>query len=163
MVYKRFLPALLGLCLLAVFACKKDGELTDQEQAKVDEQLIRDFISRQNLSGVARDNNSGLWYEITDTTTYRDSPTISTTNLVYARYTARLLDGTVFDQRINPSGFRLSSTIQGWQVGLSSLLRQRGSIRLIIPSRLAYGKTVQQGIPANSVVDYSLTIDSIAN
>ncbi|MBE7175792.1 MAG: FKBP-type peptidyl-prolyl cis-trans isomerase [Mucilaginibacter polytrichastri] len=162
-VYKRFLPVLLLSGILFVSACTKNEELNDQERARVDEQLIRDYVQRGNLTGVTRDNNSGVWYQLTDTTTYTDSPTVNTNSIVYVRYTGRLLDGSVFDQRTNASGFRVSSTIQGWQIALPSLLGKRGSMRLIIPSRLAFGKTVQPGIPANSVVDYSLSIDSVIN
>lgn len=159
------------LVVVAVFAafaaCSESTRLTEAEQEILDQRLIREYLAAKNLTGFKMDstagtNNGTLWYKVLNTTV-ADSPLVNSSSLVFVRYKGMLLNGQVIDEKIDTTGFRLSSTIQGWRTGLSTYLRKKGEIRLIIPSKLAYGKYDQQNIPANSVVDYQITLDSIGN
>ena len=78
-------------------------------------------------------------------------------------YTGTLSDGTVFDSsfsRGEPTEFKLSSVIQGWQEGLQ-LMKVGGKARLVIPPALAYGDAQQKTIPAGSVLVFRVTVDEV--
>ena len=63
------------------------------------------------------------------------------TSTVEVHYTGTLIDGTVFDssrERKKPVSFPLNRVIKGWTEGLQ-LVREGGTIRLVVPSELAYG------------------------
>lgn len=59
---------------------------------------------------------------------------------VRVRYRGYLVDGTVFDERMDSTGitFKLTGVIPGWVEGLQ-LMKEGGQYRLFVPSRLAYG------------------------
>jgi FKBP-type peptidyl-prolyl cis-trans isomerase FkpA len=52
----------------------------------------------------------------------------------------------------------------GWQVGIP-MGTAGGEIRLLIPSRYAYGHYAQSGLglPANAILDFSIRIYSVTN
>ena len=60
--------------------------------------------------------------------------------------------------------YTLSSVILGWQVGIP-MGTAGGEIRLLIPSRYAYGHYAQSGLglPANAILDFSIRIYSVTN
>merc|ERR1719390_213910 len=96
---------------------------------------------------------SGLVYdEITAGT--GDSPELE--QMVKVHYTGTLSDGTVFDSsfsRGEPTEFKLSSVIPGWQEGLQ-MMKVGGKARLIIPPGLAYGDKQMNTIPPNSELTF---------
>ena len=56
-------------------------------------------------------------------------------------YTGTLSDGTVFDSsfsRGEPTEFKLSSVIKGWQEGLQ-MMKAGGKAVLTVPAQLGYG------------------------
>lgn len=144
---------LLGLFLIvgAFSACKK--ELSPEKQAEKDDKLITDFIAKNNIPAIK--HSSGLYYEI-KTQGSGAKPTTSST--VSVNYTGKLLNGNVFDQSNAPVSFGLNRLIVGWQIGIP-LISKGGSIRLIVPSALAYGPASPGlGIPKNSVLDFEITL-----
>lgn len=160
--------AVLSLISFGYISCTKEAVLiSDAAQERIDQQLIQQYLTAKNLTGFKTDStavssDSRLWYKILDTAAV-DSPLVNSSSVVYVRYKAQLLNGVVFDEKIDTAGYRLSSTIQGWRIGLTTFLKKKGEIRLIIPSRIAFGKYDQPNIPANSVVDYQIKLDSIGN
>lgn len=168
-MFRNVLLAVFILVMFGYISCTKEAVLlSDTEQEKIDQQLIREYLVAKNLTGFKTDStaastDSKLWYKILDTTTVDTPDLVNSSSIVYVRYKAQLLNGTVFDEKIDTAGYRLSSTIQGWRIGLTTFLKKKGEIRLIIPSRIAFGKYSQPNIPANSVVDYQIKLDSIGN
>lgn len=145
---------LLGLFLIVgvLSSCKK--ELSAEKQATKDDTIILDFIAKNNIIA-KKDNNSGLYYQIITEGTGA-KPTISSS--VSVKYVGKLLDGNVFDKSDAPVSFALNRLIVGWQIGIP-LINKGGSIRLIVPSGLAYGTASPGlGIPKNSVLDFTIDL-----
>lgn len=86
------------------------------------------------------------------------------TSVVSAKYTGKLLDGTVFDSTDNrggqPAQFPLNGVIPGWTEGLQ--LMQPGAIyEFIIPPYLGYGSRDTGPIPANSTLIFEVELVDI--
>lgn len=129
----------LALLLPLLFAgCKK------VDQPAVDRDLILEYIENNNLN--ALEGEEGLFYVInTEGTGAR--PTIN--DDVTCTYVGFLLDGTQFDPRDpgtpnNTATFPLLGVIRGWQLGIP-LIKEGGSITLLIPSALGYGSSPPPG------------------
>ena len=123
---KKILTVAL-LFMVIITSCKKDEEETfklnmtytsaEQAQLTIDEKIITDYISKNNVQNVKRTEN-GLYYVIVQPGTGNFRYTAST--YVTAKYTGRLLsNGTVFDSSSTGIGFALSRVIYGWQEGVS--------------------------------------------
>lgn len=82
------------------------------------------------------------------------------TSKVYVKYTGRLVSSNaIFDQQNNAAntGFTVSQLIPAWQLGLE-LIAKGGTIRLIVPSSLAYGCNGYGAIPGNSVLFFEIEL-----
>lgn len=82
--------------------------------------------------------------------------------MVVVDYTARLLNGTIFDQTYNePLHIQIGSVISGLNEGLQQVNRG-GKIRLYVPPALGYGSQDHSGvvsaIPADSTLIYEITL-----
>lgn len=133
-------------------SCNKD--LTPEEQLKTDLELIKKYLSDNNLT--ANSTASGLHYIITAPGN-GGSPDISST--VTVKYKGYLLDGSVFDETSGSSSatFPLSNLIEGWQEGIP-LLKTGGKGTFFIPSYLGYGPSRVGTIPANSVLIFEIEL-----
>jgi FKBP-type peptidyl-prolyl cis-trans isomerase len=83
----------------------------------------------------------------------------SATSKVFVRYTGKFISNeTVFDQQSDhtKTGWPLNQLILGWQSGLP-LIGEGGSMRLIVPSSLAYGCS-GNGLPANSILYFDIEL-----
>jgi len=158
------------LCVLVFAGCKKsdDAVKTAKAQAVVDDALIQSYITTNKLSAtkiqIGTQDTTGIWYIITtqgNQTTY-----FTNSSLLTVSYTGKLLStGTVFAQtnNFNPS-YRLGDMIKGWQFGFQySKILKGGTLRLLMASRYAYGPYAQQGIPANSVLDFNIELFDVTN
>jgi FKBP-type peptidyl-prolyl cis-trans isomerase FkpA len=132
----------------------------DADRPSYEDNLIKDFLNTNNIIAT-KDAVSGLYYQIITPGT--GNPVLPTST-IKAVYKGRLLTGTVFDQATsaNPLSIALSSVIQGWQTGLP-FIKSGGKIRLFIPSRLGYGSAAQNGIPANSILDFDIELVEVTN
>ena len=84
---------------------------------------------------------------------------------LFVHYTGTLPDGTEFDgtPAEGPSAnFSLTGVIEGWKEGLQ-LIGDGGSIKLYIPSALAYGEYGQPnaGIEPNTPLVFDVKVDSV--
>jgi len=141
----NFFFFLFSVSLVALASCSKE------DQVDIDQQLIEDFITEQNLD--ADSTSSGLYYVIYEPGS-ADHPTVS--DQVTVSYVGFLLDGTVFDAGTNVT-FPLNQVISGWQEGIP-LFGKGGRGLLIIPSHLAYGDRPVSGIPPNSVLVFEVEL-----
>jgi len=165
---------LLG-CVLSV-GCKKEN--SDLQQAKVqaaaDDKIIQNFL--QGYQDTLKANNwtvnqvdsakvpTGIYYIIVnrgDTTTL-----YTNTTQVTVGYNARLLSTgqiVAYTNVFHPA-FVLSQVIRGWRLGIPQV-GKGGEIRLIVPSRSAYGPFAQpnQGIPANSILYFDIKLYDVTN
>ena len=129
---------------------------TKESQADIDEELITQYINDNNID--ATKTESGLYYQII---TQGEGTVPDITDIVNVHYVGELLDGTVFDETTgSAASFNVSAVILGWQEGLQ-LMNEGGEALFIIPSRLGYGSSSPVGIPANSVLVFNVTLQSI--
>ncbi len=151
---KIFFAALIGMFVIA--SCSKD-KYDAEAQMGIDDALITAFIASKNIP--ATKHSSGLYYQIIEQGTGRDIPSNANVTVLYE---GRLLNGTVFDKTTGATvSFNLGQVIKGWTIGLP-LVKEGGTIRLIIPSPLAYGKdSPSVSIPAKSVLDFTIIVTKI--
>jgi len=114
-----------------------------QEKAKLtsDENKVEgaEFLAINKESDGVIETESGLQYQIVELGE-GDHPTA--TDSVTVHYRGTLLDGTEFDsshKRGQPATFPLNGVIAGWTEGVQ-LIKPGGTIKLFIPSDLAYGE-----------------------
>lgn len=139
---------------LTLGSCMKSDDYDPAKQTELDDALIVKFISDNKLTAIK--HSSGVYYQILSSGSGTKTYTASTQ--VTAKYTGRLLDGTVFDQTTSQAlSFPLGNVIVGWQIGVP-LIQKGGKIRLLIPSTYAYGRSAAGKIPANSVLDFDIEL-----
>ncbi|HEY9534541.1 MAG TPA: FKBP-type peptidyl-prolyl cis-trans isomerase [Mucilaginibacter sp.] len=169
------------LFLLAGLAsCKKDlqGSIEGyKKQAAMDDKIIGDYLAANPSLVATKVDTSGVYYIIEDPGAGNDLFTASTQ--VTVGYTGRLLTTQqIFAQTKNSETsdfhptFILSQVIKGWQLGIP-FGKKGGTIRLLIPSRYAYGPSAQPlvgpqfglkgGLPANAVLDFEIKLYDIIN
>ena len=153
---------LFSLIIIGISSCKKGSSnaaaVTAAQQAATDEALIKAYISANNIT--ATKDPSGLYYQvlIAGTGAY---PTANSS--VSLNYNGKLLDGSVFVYTSHISSSPIKDFITGWQIGVP-YINTGGRILLIIPSALAYGTSSPgAGIPANSVLVYTIDLTSFTN
>ncbi|EDM35721.1 FkpA protein [Pedobacter sp. BAL39] len=149
----------LGLLLLsaAYIACKKNDPFNSEAQLAIDTAKIREFLDTSGIT--ATKDPSGLFYlmvvEGEDT-----AATPSLEDSIRVAYTGRILGDTTAFETVTesaPRSYLLSQRIEGWRTGLS-MTKEGGQIRLFIPSSLAYRDFVQSGIPANTILDFTIDL-----
>jgi len=120
---------------------------------------IRKYLETNSLTGFTK-TSTGLYYKIGQPGT--GSP-ITTDSTIVANYTGKLLNGTLFDRAVagSEATFSLNSLVKGWRQGVP-LIKQGGSIRLIVPSTLGYGLDGSSpSIPAFSALDFDITVTDV--
>ncbi|MDR2512959.1 MAG: FKBP-type peptidyl-prolyl cis-trans isomerase [Puniceicoccales bacterium] len=125
-------------------------------------QTNQDFLRQVDKEPGVHQTASRLRYKITAPGT---GPKPRATSMVKAKYTGKLVDGTVFDStaRANnePATFTLDKVIPGWTEGLQ-LIGKGGKITLYIPSELGYR---EQGggssIPPHSTLIFDVELVEI--
>ncbi len=136
-----------------IFSCKKD----EQNQQQIDEEIIQNFISENNLN--AKSTESGLYYVIENEGNGERPKNLNTE--VRVAYTGYLTDSTVFDNTAsNGARFFLHSVIEGWQEGIPKF-REGGEGTLLVPSHLGYGSEARGKIPANSVLIFDIELKEV--
>jgi len=164
---KKYIPLLL--LILAFTGCNSDDDCNnevnlDVDQTKIDEDIaiIDAYLAENNIQ--AQEHPSGLRYVILDEGEENgENPEICT--VVYVDYVGRLFDTrSVFeDTDGRPTRIGLVAVIPGWQIGIP-LIKKGGSIRLYIPSELAYGDEAltnnsgQIVIPENSILEFDVNL-----
>ncbi|MCB0696479.1 MAG: FKBP-type peptidyl-prolyl cis-trans isomerase [Chitinophagaceae bacterium] len=146
---------------------KKMDEEKAAKQGETDEQLIKDYLSRNKIK--AQKTESGLYYAIK---TPGSGENARAGQKVSVNYTGMLLNGEKFDsnvdpqfQHVEPFEFMLGAgnVIKGWDEGIA-LLKKGGKATLYIPSTMAYGpNSPSPKIPANSVLVFEVELNDIMN
>lgn len=138
--------------VMVLGSCSKDNFDAEKQAAK-DDSLIVDFIAKNNIP--ATKHASGLYYQVI---TPGSGASVTSASTVSVNYEGKLLNGQTFDKSKTPITFPLTQVIPGWTIGVP-LVKVGGTIRLIIPSALAYGNESPGGtIPRNSVLDFTIEL-----
>lgn len=149
---------ILSICIVGCFAaCKKPAAYDPSAQFTIDTTAIRAFITANSIPAIK--DSYGVFYQIIDPGT--GSFSYSSTTQVTVDYQGRLLNGTIFDDSNGtPRTFTLGSLIIGWQIGIP-YIQKGGKIRLLIPSYYGYGNRAAGSIPANSILDFTITLSNV--
>jgi FKBP-type peptidyl-prolyl cis-trans isomerase FkpA len=162
---------ILLVCIAGFASCKKTESELDKINARavVDDKIITDYISANGLNATAKQVDSagvatGIYYIIIAPGTGNALFTNST-NITVDFKGKILTSGQIFTNSNNfhPS-FALSSVIRAWKLAIP-LIKKGGQIRILSPSRYAYGQFDQPdiGLPANSVVDFDIKLLDVTN
>jgi FKBP-type peptidyl-prolyl cis-trans isomerase len=141
------------LALAGLSGCTK----TYPTIAEVDAQAVTNYIQSNNLS-VQQYGQTGIYYQVTQVGT---GPNIDYSTQIPLIYTIKTLDGTyasidTFNNRYaGYFGYFKPDSLR--EVIKNALVKQGGSIRVIIPSRFAFGKAGSGSVPGNSSVDFTVT------
>lgn len=162
---------ILLVMVAGLSACKKsESEIARiNTQAVIDNKIITDYISTNGLTATAKQVDSsgvatGIYYVVLAPGTGNALFTNSTA--ITVDFTGKILtSGTVFTNSNNfhPS-FTLGAVIRAWKLAIPQI-KKGGRIRILSPSRYAYGAFDQPdiGLPANSVVDFDIQLLDITN
>jgi FKBP-type peptidyl-prolyl cis-trans isomerase FkpA len=147
------LPLFLLVVAFSGLNCVKSTSCTPKSVASEAAQ-IQSYATASGITATA--HSSGLYYEITNPGT---GATASATSTIFITYTGKFLDGTIFDQQTNytATGWPLNQLIEGWRVGVP-LIKKGGSIKLIVPSAMAYGCTGRGSVPANAILYFEISL-----
>jgi FKBP-type peptidyl-prolyl cis-trans isomerase FkpA len=136
---------------------KRMSVKSDAEKTK-GKAFIDNFVSKEG--GVK--TTSGLAYKIVKAGSDKKP---KETDVVKVHYHGTLTDGTVFDSskdRGKEVSFPLNRVIKGWTEGLQ-LIGEGGSIKLVIPSELAYGDHgAPPKIPGGATLVFDVELFSIS-
>ncbi len=148
---------IMGLCaIMAGFSGCLKVQSGCEDRLPANELTIMQTYAA-NIGMNATVDPSGLLYEITNPGS-GVMPTES--SRIYVTYTGKLVsDGTVFDAVTDASttGFYLQQMIAGWRIALPKL-QKGGSMRIIVPSSLAYGCAGYSIIPADAILYFDITL-----
>ncbi|MBX2906407.1 MAG: FKBP-type peptidyl-prolyl cis-trans isomerase [Taibaiella sp.] len=137
-------------------------QMTAEEQAKKDDQLISDYLKKNKIK--ATKTASGLYYSVSKK---GEGPMMQAGKKVNMNYTGKTLDGSKFDSNVDPDFHHVQpfeftlgqgQVIKGWDEGIQ-LLQKGSKGTLYIPSGLAYGaQSPSPKIPANSVLVFDVEV-----
>lgn len=149
---------ILLTCIAGFFAaCKKPKSFDPEAQFIADTTAIRNFITTNAIPAVK--DSYGIFYQIINPGT--GSFTYTGSTKVTVDYQGRLLNGNIFDDsKGTPLTFTLGGLIPGWQIGIP-YIQKGGKIRLLIPSYYGYGNVGVGSIPANSVLDFTISLSDV--
>jgi FKBP-type peptidyl-prolyl cis-trans isomerase FkpA len=145
---------------------EQSGLAQYKKQAAIDDKIVSDYIAANGLTGKAQkvSDTCGVYYIVLQPGTGSDLYTSST--YVTVGDTGKLLTtGQVFYQTDNfhPS-YQLGQVILGWRLGIPKV-QKGGIVRLLVPSRYAYGPYSQKdyNLPANAILDFDIQVYNITN
>jgi FKBP-type peptidyl-prolyl cis-trans isomerase FkpA len=155
---------LFSVCLVS---CKKGYDAVEEvkTQAAKDDKIVQDYIVDKGLTGKAiKIDTTGVYYIVMAPGSGNALFTNSTR--VTIDYTSRILTtGVVFAESNNFHPFyTLGEVIRAWQLGIPQI-KKGGKVRILAPSRYAYGPFDQPdiGLPANSIVDFEIELLDVTN
>jgi FKBP-type peptidyl-prolyl cis-trans isomerase FkpA len=150
---KKILPAILLAATILSSCVKKDNGCTPQDPSAEKPSMI----SYCNTYGIGyTEHSSGILYQVTNPGS-GVTPTASSRIFIY--YTGKFLSGSTFETQNDPSktGWTLNTLIDGWKIGIP-LIKKGGSVKLIIPSYLAYSCNGYGSIPGNTPLCFEITL-----
>ena len=158
----NFLKWALSILVFAAInsSCKKEYDTTDV----IDNKNIQVYMQQGNLSGTMQPyKNTGIYYQVLDIGTGAD---IKYADKVPLIYTVRSLDGGYVSADAFSASNRYADFLGYFKPDSLAILikeklkKRNGCIRIILPSRYAYGKNGSGAIPGNTSLDYTInTLD----
>lgn len=167
---KQTIFTFLMLSVISLFSCRKESNQLSIKQ--YDQQQIQNYIASQGLTGMIQDttgnDSTGMYYKILSPGTGK---AVDYPDKIYFVFTLRSFDGTysstdtIANHFYDYVGHITSGNLpSGLQIAVHNILKYPGaSMRLLIPSHLAYGRTgygsgssqvANNKIPGNASLDY---------
>jgi FKBP-type peptidyl-prolyl cis-trans isomerase len=150
---------ILALSASVLTSCTKEYESVEQ----LDDRNIQAYLKQSNLSGFQAYANTGMYYQITKPGTgsameYSDQvPLVFSFKAIDNSYATT---DTIANHYANYLGY---FSLEGVRTGVREILKNRGGeIRLIVPSRSAYGRNGSGPIPGNTSIDVTVKALDIA-
>jgi FKBP-type peptidyl-prolyl cis-trans isomerase FkpA len=163
---KWLLPIICICCIVVGCTKEQTGLVQYKKQAAIDDTLVSQYLKANGLKGIAKkvSDTCGVYYIVLRQGQGNDLYTTST--YVTVGDTGRLLGQTqpfYETDNIHPS-YQLGQVILGWRLGIPKVNRG-GIVRLIIPSRYAYGPYPQAvyNLPKNAILDFDIQVYNITN
>jgi FKBP-type peptidyl-prolyl cis-trans isomerase len=148
---------LFSLLIIGLSSCQKvTVSSLAATQLTLDDAKIQAYLTANKIT--ATKDASGLYYQVVNTGT---TPNPTTSSTVKITYTSAYLNG-VSVGRVEGYTARLSTFVRALQIGVSKI-GTSGRIILIAPSALTYGSAEHNGIPANSVLYYTVDLNGVSN
>jgi FKBP-type peptidyl-prolyl cis-trans isomerase len=146
--------AVLASLTVSPIGCSKDNSGCTEKTVASEQGAMQAFAATNSITTTA--HSSGIQYQIINPGSGA-APTIN--SRVKVKYTGKFMDGTVFDsQPTNAIELPLNGVIAGWQIGIP-LIQKGGTIKLIIPSSLAYGCAGRSPtIPSYSILYFEVEL-----
>lgn len=154
----------LSGCLMLFSSCKKEYETIET----LDERSIADYLAKNNIS--ATKDESGFYYQIITPGT---GAAVQNSDSVYYTYDFKHTNNTSF---LKSQDYQIPATFLGYTDRFSfktfpgvrltlAKLKKGGTARIILPSKLAFGKNGQTvlGVASNEVVVIELGLLNFAN
>lgn len=151
----KYITILLILTTISGFyACEKADERSIDE---VDAEIISNYLSKNNLT--MSKTTQGVYYQIYNQSNTTISPKIELWSALTMTYTTKVLEGNQVDSSSDSVIKDLGDCITGLQYAIPNMT-YCGSIRIIIPSSLAYGQKGNSSlsISGNNILDFDITI-----
>ncbi|MFD2144459.1 FKBP-type peptidyl-prolyl cis-trans isomerase [Mucilaginibacter antarcticus] len=154
---KKYLT-LLCLLVIGLSSCQKVyTSKLKVTQAEIDDQKIQDYIAANNITGAVKDP-TGIYYKILIPGT---TPNPVSNSIVKVTYALTFLNGVTIGN-VEGQTAQLTTFIRGVQIALPKM-GTGGRMLLLVPSGLAYGAVGSSNIPENSILNYTLDLNGIAN
>ncbi|WP_407429362.1 FKBP-type peptidyl-prolyl cis-trans isomerase [Arcticibacter sp.] len=146
---------LIALAFVAVIsACTKEYASISEE----DESNIQAYISANNLS-MQKFDTTGAYYSVVSEGT---GPDLDYTQQLPLIYTVKSLDGrytsqdTFINHYAGRFGYYTPNVLR--ETIMANLKKEGGTIRVLVPSRKAYGRNGSGPIPGNASLDYTVKV-----
>ncbi|MHA7944220.1 FKBP-type peptidyl-prolyl cis-trans isomerase [Formosa sp. 3Alg 14/1] len=118
----------------------------------INNQEIEDYIAENDLNAMS--TASGLYYVIEE---QGEGVRPTSTSTVTVNYEGYFTDGEIFAERSANLNLEIEDILEGWQEGLQ-LLNEGGTMKLLIPSALGYGRYDYSVIPGGSVTIFDIEL-----
>jgi len=162
---KKLFYVIIALTALAISSCRKSVDNLNIKQ--FDDLQIQNYIAQNHLTGMIRDTSggdtTGIYYQILDQGT---GPALNYPDVVSYTYTYRTFDGgySTTDTIVNHTNTYVGHVVpNALQISIKNIAKRRGAkVRLLIPSRLAFGTdgyfSGGVAINGNQCLDYTIYI-----
>jgi FKBP-type peptidyl-prolyl cis-trans isomerase FkpA len=117
-------------------------------------QAVQAYLSSKGITSAVQ-HCSGMYYLIDNAGSGKHPNGCSDVNVTYK---GMLTNGSTFDQGTTDLG--LGDVITGWRNGIPKVA-VGGTIHLYIPPSLGYGPYANGPIPANSILVFDVTLNSV--
>jgi FKBP-type peptidyl-prolyl cis-trans isomerase FkpA len=143
------------LILLFAGCIKGSNTVCTNKSAQSEAAVMEAYAAAQGYS--VSSHPSGLYYQVVNP---GSGAIPMATSKVFIKYTGRLVSSNaIFDQRTDhtKTGWAMEGLIPGLQIGLPQIA-EGGTIRLIVPSELAYGCRGVGSIPGDAPIFFEIEL-----